>query len=495
MTPPLLRIRLLGGFRLARDGGAPLAERWSRPSARTVVKLLALAPDRQLHREQIMAVCWPHAELPAALRSLRVALHAARHALEPELRPRAASSYLTADGVLLRLARDAVWIDTEHAAALARQALAGGRGPELTAALAALSGELLPEDRYASWAEPSRERLARLRDEVRGALARAEPAAGDAGPRPEADAARVRLDWARDLDRAGRYEEAVGVLREALAAYRRQGLCDAAALAAARLAEVLSRSRGAGAEEALAVLGAHPPGPGAPDEVRAAHHMAWSAVFSYTGRYEEGLAAARAAQRAAGTAHGRGGRILLARSLAQQTVCLGLSGRTGEAAGPAERALAPAEESGDPAVMATVLSVLRETARRAGRYRQALEYGRRALALAEQAGRPTATAFERANLAELHLLLGESAEAERLAGAAVELAAPFGGTALAFALTALARVRTVPAPDDAARLLDRAERCAESGGHLQAMDEVRAARAALAAGRPMGGPAGAARGV
>ncbi|MFF4697707.1 hypothetical protein [Streptomyces chattanoogensis] len=90
---------------------------------------------------------------------------------------------------------------------------------------------------------------------------------------------------------------------------------------------------------------------------------------------------------------------------------------------------------------------------------------------------------------------GESAEAERLAGAAVELAAPFGGTALAFALTALARVRTVPDPDDAARLLDRAERCAESGGHLQAMDEVRAARAALAAGRPTGGPAGAARGV
>ncbi|MEU9115567.1 hypothetical protein AB0D04_28235 [Streptomyces sp. NPDC048483] len=483
MHPPLLRIRLLGGFRLERDGGAPPAERWSRPGARTVVKLLALAPDRQLHREQIMAVCWPHAELPAALRSLRVALHAARHALEPELRPRTASAYLIGDGALLRLAREAVWIDTEHAATLARQALAGGRGPELGAALAALTGELLPEDRYANWAEPARERLERLRVEVRGALARAACAPGGAEPRPEADAARVRLDWALALERSGRYEDAAGVLREALAAYERQGLRDAGALAAARLAEALSRSRGEGAGEALAVLRAHPPGPGAPDAVRAAHHMARSAVLSYTGRYEEGLAAARAAQRAAEAAHGPDRPTLLARSLAQQTVCLGLSGRTGEAAGPAERALAPAEESADPAVVATVLSVLRETARRAGRYRQALEYGRRALALAEQAGRPTATAFERANLAELHLLLDEPEDAERLARAAVELATPFGGTALAFALVALARVHAVPAPDDAALLLDRAERCAESGGHLQALDEVRAARAALAAGR------------
>ncbi|MCZ0974821.1 hypothetical protein O1L55_33260 [Streptomyces albulus] len=33
-----------------------------------------------------MAACWPHAELRSALGSLRVALHTARHALEPELR-------------------------------------------------------------------------------------------------------------------------------------------------------------------------------------------------------------------------------------------------------------------------------------------------------------------------------------------------------------------------------------------------------------------------
>ncbi|MCZ0974822.1 hypothetical protein O1L55_33265 [Streptomyces albulus] len=115
--------------------------------------------------------------------------------------------------------------------------------------------------------------------------------------------------------------------------------------------------------------------------------MAHSAVLSYCGRYEEGLAAARAAEHCA-AAQGADDAVLLARSRAQQTVCLGLSGLAHEAAGPAAAALAPAEASGDRALLATVLSVLRETERRAGRYGDALTHGHRALALAEQAGRP-----------------------------------------------------------------------------------------------------------
>ncbi|MFE4015873.1 hypothetical protein ACFXPZ_00255 [Streptomyces sp. NPDC059101] len=481
MNPPLLRIRLLGGFGLVREAGAPLAARWSRPGARTLVKLLALTPDHALHREQIMAVCWPHAELRAALGSLRVALHTARHTLEPELPPRGSSAYLTADGDLLRLVPDTVRVDTDEAEALARRALHTGGRRELAHALEALTGELLPEDRYAPWAEPARERLARRRADLRRALAANPRPHGGPTLRPEADAARVRLDWALHLDRSGRYEEAVTVVREALHSYERQGLRDACTLAAARLAEVLGRGRGGG--EALAVLDAHPPGAGASDDIRAAHHMARSAVLSYRGRYEEGLAAARAAEHCAEAARGADHPVLLARSLAQQTVCLGLSGLADEAAGPAESALAPAEESGDRALLATVLSVLRETERRAGRHGDALAYGRRALALAEQAGRPTATAFERANLAELHLLRGEQADAERLALASVELAEPFGGTALAFALTALARVRVAVAPKETARLLERAGRCAKDGGHLQAIDEVRTAWAELVAVR------------
>ncbi|WP_283779126.1 AfsR/SARP family transcriptional regulator [Streptomyces durmitorensis] len=546
-SPPVLRIQLLGGFRAERTDGVQPAERWPRPSARTLVKLLALAPGHQLHREHIMAACWPHAELPAAQRSLRVAVHTARHALEPELTPRSASSYLVADGALLRLAPGAVQVDTDRARSLAESALIEGDAPQLAAALAAFTGELLPEDRYAPWAEPHRTRLAELRDRVVLALAEAQLAAGEAqeacgsarlllesapaderahrvlirawlrqgmrraairqyelcaqaldaadpgarpGPEtaglhraaldrpaePEADAARVRVALARTLERSGRYAEAIRVLREALTAYELQRGADACTLTATRLAEILAHT--ATPQEARTVLDAHPPGPDAAADVRAAHRMAESMILFHEGRYAAGLAAARGAQAVLGPdADG----TLLARCLSQQAICHGLLGCHEAAIAPAEQALAPAEESGDPALLATVLSVLRENARRAGLHRKALGHGRRALALAEQAGRPTATAFERANLAEIHLLLGEVDEAEQLADAAVGLAEPFGGTVLAFALTALARVRTAADPDRARALLDRAERCAADGGHQQAVDEVRAARAELAA--------------
>src|SRR5262245_10298186 len=109
--PPLLRLRLLGGFRAGRDSGPPLAERWTRPSAQVLVKLLAVAPDHQLHREAAIAACWPEADLESGIRSLRVALHAARRALEPELEARSPSAYLTTDGAMLRLEPDTVWID------------------------------------------------------------------------------------------------------------------------------------------------------------------------------------------------------------------------------------------------------------------------------------------------------------------------------------------------------------------------------------------------
>lgn len=41
--PPVVAVGLLGGFVLSRDG-TPLTGNWRRSSARTVVKVLALAP-------------------------------------------------------------------------------------------------------------------------------------------------------------------------------------------------------------------------------------------------------------------------------------------------------------------------------------------------------------------------------------------------------------------------------------------------------------------
>ncbi|WP_256060856.1 hypothetical protein [Streptomyces sp. DfronAA-171] len=137
-----------------------------------------------------------------------------------------------------------------------------------------------------------------------------------------------------------------------------------------------------------------------------------------------------------------------------------------------------------------MLSTLRENARRAGRLHEALETGSRALALAEHSGDPTAAAFERANLAELRLLLGEPEPARALAEQAVTGAEPYDAWCFPYALTTLARVRAhLGETAEATALLDRAEKVAAAHGDRQAEHEGRTARAELAlhARRPDGG--------
>ncbi|MER7728301.1 AAA family ATPase [Streptomyces sp. NPDC096323] len=210
---PLLRLHLFGRFRVSRDGFPEPAGRWPRLTAQTLVKLLALTPGHRLHREQIMDLCWPDTDPHAAAGNLRVALHAARRALEPELAPRAASSYLVSDGAMLSLDPATVWVDTDHAEETAESALASQAPGALNDALGLFTGELLPEDRYLPLAESRRARLTALRDEMRLALASAHL---ERGAIPEATAA------AELLLRSSPAEEAAH--RILIDAYIRQGL-------------------------------------------------------------------------------------------------------------------------------------------------------------------------------------------------------------------------------------------------------------------------------
>ncbi|MEV7885001.1 AAA family ATPase [Streptomyces sp. NPDC002817] len=221
-APPVLRLYLLGGFRTERTDGAPVADRWPRPSSRRLVELLAVSPGRVRHREEIIEMCWPDtAGTPAALGSLRVALHAARRALEPELTARTPSSYLVGEGALLRLAHETVWIDADEAETLAERALRTATTAHLAAALEAFTGELLPEHRYTPWVEARRERLDALRDSVRLTLAEAYLADGET-ERAAATARRILADSAAE-ERAHRVLIGAclrqGMRRRALAQY------------------------------------------------------------------------------------------------------------------------------------------------------------------------------------------------------------------------------------------------------------------------------------
>ena len=181
---PPLRVELLGGFRVERVGVArPVV--WQRRTARTLTKLLAAHPRHSLHREEILELLWPGVPAKSALNRFGQALHAARRAFEPELRPRESSAYLRMTESVLSLETEHVVIDADHFQQLAESALGRGNEEAYESALAAYGGDLLPEDRYQDWCAERRAFLAELRIRLLVELADAleergaQPAAAD----------------------------------------------------------------------------------------------------------------------------------------------------------------------------------------------------------------------------------------------------------------------------------------------------------------------------
>src|SRR5712671_3250410 len=168
----LLRMRLLGGFRVEHADMAQAVSGWQRRSAKTLTKLLATCPGHALHREQILDILWPGADIDSALNSFGKALHAARHAFEPDLPRRTDSAYLWLTDAVLALNTEHVVIDADKFEELAEDALRSQDAKAYESALAAYGGELLPEDRYADWCAERRSFLAELR--VRLLVGRAE---------------------------------------------------------------------------------------------------------------------------------------------------------------------------------------------------------------------------------------------------------------------------------------------------------------------------------
>src|SRR5919197_440622 len=76
-----LRIQLLGEFRVQVDGAAVPAGAWRGRRPAALVKLLALAPQHRLHREQLMDTLWRGGVPPRAGAGLRTTAPPAPRAL------------------------------------------------------------------------------------------------------------------------------------------------------------------------------------------------------------------------------------------------------------------------------------------------------------------------------------------------------------------------------------------------------------------------------
>jgi DNA-binding SARP family transcriptional activator len=180
VTPSFLEIHLLGPFRIMIDG-VPVEERhFTRRKPKLLVKLLALQPHHQLHREQAMELLWPDADTESASNNLHKVIHLARHALEPALRSASDSHFIHTQGqqVVLR-APGGLRTDVEDFEQSAARALKGCDLESYEAALALYRGDLLTEDPYEDWAITRREQLRTQYQDLLGRLAQLSERRGD----------------------------------------------------------------------------------------------------------------------------------------------------------------------------------------------------------------------------------------------------------------------------------------------------------------------------
>jgi DNA-binding SARP family transcriptional activator/pimeloyl-ACP methyl ester carboxylesterase len=153
-------VRLLGDFLVEIDGRVVSADAWPRRNAASLVKLLALSPGRQLHRERVIDCLWPDLRVDEAAPRLHKAAHYARKVLG-----RAEAIVVRGDVVALlpgvELTVDAVEFDEA-----ARSALADGSVAAARSALEGFGGDLLPHDLYEPWLDDIRDRLDRRRRQL-----------------------------------------------------------------------------------------------------------------------------------------------------------------------------------------------------------------------------------------------------------------------------------------------------------------------------------------
>jgi DNA-binding SARP family transcriptional activator/tetratricopeptide (TPR) repeat protein len=151
-------IGLLGSFTVDVDGVRVPQEAWSRRSAASLVKLLALSGRRRLHREQVLEALWPGQPVETAGPRLHKAAHYARRALGD----RSNAVVLRQDMVTLLPEADVV-VDVDEFLTHGRLAVDTQSVEAAQRALELYAGELLPEDVYEPWTADVRDAVRQVR--------------------------------------------------------------------------------------------------------------------------------------------------------------------------------------------------------------------------------------------------------------------------------------------------------------------------------------------
>ena len=377
-----LVIRLLGGFSVAVDGVAISGDAWRSRRAADVVKLLALAPGRRVHRAQVMEALWPESEPEASGTNLRKALHFARLAIGDE------RAIVNEHGVLVLRPDAGLETDVEGFEAVAQRGLDAGDEAACRAAAHLYRGDLLPDDLYESWSVEPRARLRRRYLDVLRAGALWDRLAEEDPTDEQAARAlmRVHLGAGERREAIRRFER----LREALRDHLGVGP-DPATVALY--------------EEVLAIEGAEP----ASEAERAHALLAWALVHLNRGDIPE---AERAAAEVRAIALDAG----LGRELGEAAVILAkvamAQGRWREQFAQELAESMRMRSNMEPIVYDAHLCIAEYYLAGPDGYDAAAEFARQMMRIADDAGSATGAALALLMLGEAELLAGRLDEAE-----------------------------------------------------------------------------------
>ena len=153
-----LRIALLGGFRVWVDSQLIPDQAWTRRKVQALVKLLALTSRHCMHREQLMALLWPEAEIESARNNLRQTLHLARQVIK-NAGHSDSGIFIDHNGWLCLTPEGETWVDAEAFESAAATCHRLEDPSACKNALVLYTGDLLPEDLYEDWVTSRRESL------------------------------------------------------------------------------------------------------------------------------------------------------------------------------------------------------------------------------------------------------------------------------------------------------------------------------------------------
>ncbi len=155
-----LDVRCLGAFQM-RAGGRDVDFARVRPSARTVVRILAVRAGAPVHREELVELLWPDRSLESGIHNLHVAISSLRHCLEGAA-PGRSRELVARCGDAYVLAPDTDLVTDIQRLELALQ-VAADDGAQRSAALGSVlelyAGDVLPADGPAEWVVGIRDQL------------------------------------------------------------------------------------------------------------------------------------------------------------------------------------------------------------------------------------------------------------------------------------------------------------------------------------------------